>query len=59
MTADIVNLRGLRKRKARDAKEERAAENRAKFGTPKSVSKLSSALREKERRDIDGKKRED
>lgn len=59
MTAEIVNLRGVKKRKARATKDERAAENRAKFGTPKHVSKLSGALREKERRDIDGKKRDD
>ena len=32
MSAEIVNLRGARKRKARSDKEKAAATNRAKFG---------------------------
>lgn len=32
MTAEIINLRQARKRRARDQKEAKAAENRAHFG---------------------------
>ena len=59
MSADIVNLRGVRKGKMRAEKDARAIENRTKFGTPQRVSKLSAALREKEQQDLEGKKRED
>jgi Domain of unknown function (DUF4169) len=44
---EIVNLRRARKEKARAAKEEQAAENRARFGVPKkeiAVTKARSSL---------------
>ena len=43
--ADIVNLRTLRKRKAKAEEEARAAENRAAFGRTKSEkSKINAEL---------------
>ena len=58
MTADIVNLRTARKRRARDEREAKAAENRAKFGQSK-VEKLTvKAVSELDRRRLDQAKRE-
>lgn len=48
--SQIVNLRRARKEKARAAKEERAEENRVKFGAPKkerTLAKAQSVLDEK------------
>jgi hypothetical protein len=47
--AEIVNLRRVRKQKARDEDAARAAENRARFGAPKPERKQRTA--EKERAD--------
>jgi Domain of unknown function (DUF4169) len=41
--AEIVNLRRARKEKSRAAKDERAEENRARFGVPKKERELTKA----------------
>jgi hypothetical protein len=41
MTAEIVNLRLARKRKARAGREAAAAENRARYGQPKTERERS------------------
>lgn len=45
--SEIVNLRRARKAKARRDSEEKAAENRVRFGTPKELSALTKARSEK------------
>ena len=57
--AEIVNLKRVRKAKARAEKEQRAAENRAKALTPKPLRDLEKKKREKTLRDLEGKKRRD
>jgi hypothetical protein len=54
--AEIVNLRRVKKQKARAAKELEAASNRARFGTAKSEQKVTLARSEKERTTLEGKK---
>jgi hypothetical protein len=54
---EIVNLKLHRKRKERVAKDEQAAENRAKFGRARNEKKLSGAEQEKAAKDLDGHKR--
>ncbi len=57
--ADIVNLRTVRKQKARDADVTRAAEHREKFGrrkADKAATKLETARSEKM---LDSHKREE
>jgi hypothetical protein len=44
--SEIVNLRRARKEKARAEKEEKAAENRTRFGTSKAVRELTKARSE-------------
>jgi hypothetical protein len=44
---EIVNLRGVRKAKARTKAEEVAAANRARHGTPKAARDLTKARSEK------------
>jgi hypothetical protein len=56
---DIVSLKLHRKRKDRAAKDDQAAENRARFGRTKQEKKLTAADKEKSARDLDGHKRED
>ncbi len=51
---DIVNLRRAKKAKARAETEEKAAANRAKFGTPKAERNLTKARTERSARDLDG-----
>ena len=58
MTADIVNLRTTRKRRARDEREAKAAENRAKFGQSKTEKLTVKAVNELDRRRLDQAKRE-
>ncbi len=58
MTAEIVNLRQARKRKARGEKERVAQENRAKFGRPRHERDRSSAEGDRQQRQLDGLKRE-
>ena len=56
--AEIVNLRQARKRRARDAADKNAADNRVRFGTPKAVRTLADTERQKNERALDGLKRE-
>jgi hypothetical protein len=58
MTADIVNLRLHRKRKAREEKDSVARQNRLAFGQPKDKKQLAKKRRELDARTLDGHKRE-
>lgn len=58
MSADIVNLRQARKRKARDAQDKTAAENREKFGRSKSDRRHDAANKLLEKTRLDGSIRE-
>ena len=58
MTADIVNLRQVRKRRARAADERRAEENRAKFGRTKISRAQEDAEKSRTIKTLDGAKRE-
>ena len=57
--AEIVNLNRVRKAKARDAAETKAAENRAKYGQTKAARARLASEKAKLRAVIDGAKRED
>ena len=59
MMAEVVNLRGFRKRKERAKKETDAQVNRAAFGRTKSEKELSKAKRVLEQKALDKHKRED
>ncbi len=56
--ADIVNLRQVRKRAARDRKDETAAANRAKFGRTKAERAVEEKAAEILNKTLDGAKRE-
>ena len=56
---EIVSLKLHRKRKERAEKDERAAENRARFGRAKDEKSLTEALEDKAARSLDGHKIED
>ncbi len=51
--AEIVNLKRVRKTKARSAKAKTAEANRIKHGTAKAVRDLAKARAEKDASDID------
>ena len=51
---DIVNLRRARKEKARNAKADKAAENRLLHGTPKEVRELTKARSKKADAGLEG-----
>ncbi|MEL7482642.1 MAG: DUF4169 family protein [Pseudomonadota bacterium] len=53
-----INLNKARKTRARIAKAQRAAENRAKFGAPKSERVTRESIQAKADETLDGKKRE-
>jgi hypothetical protein len=57
--AEIVNLRGQRKKKARAEKELRAAENRIAFGRSKAERESTKAVNEMAERHLDLHRRED
>ncbi len=57
--SEIVNLRQARKRAARTAQEAIAAANRAMYGQTKAERALKQAEAEKQRKLLDGVKRED
>ncbi|RFB79581.1 DUF4169 family protein [Methylovirgula sp. 4M-Z18] len=57
--AEIVNLRRARKEKARQAKDEKAAQNRATFGRSKAEITLSKAQAALADRQLDGAKRDE
>ena len=54
MTAEIVNLRQIRKQKARDEKERTAAANREKFGQTKAQRRHDEANKQREKLRLDG-----
>lgn len=53
MSADVVNLRQVRKAKARTQKEKQADQNRLTFGRIKAEKTLTDALRQKTERALD------
>jgi hypothetical protein len=57
--AEIVNLNRVRKAKARDAADAKAAENRAKYGQTKAERARLAAEKAKLRAVIDGAEKED
>lgn len=57
--ADIINLRTVRKQKARAGKEAQAEQNRALFGRSKGEKLKQAAEKTLADRKIDGHKRED
>ena len=57
--AEIINLRKARKARARAAKDEKAAENRAKHGQPKVERSLTEASKELLDRKLDAHRRDD
>jgi hypothetical protein len=54
--SEIVNLRQMKKRRARVEKEAEAAARRTKFGRTKAERKLRAAEQAKAEHDLDGKK---
>lgn len=57
MTAEIINLRQVRKARERSRKEARAEENRTKFGQSKAERQRLSAEAEHATRHLDGAQR--
>ncbi|WP_354061252.1 DUF4169 family protein [Devosia sp. 2618] len=57
--ADIINLRTVRKQKARAEKETQAAQNRVLFGRTKAEKLKQEAEKTLAEKVIDGHKRED
>ncbi len=55
--SEIVNLRQVRKAKARAAAADKAAENRQRFGANKAERTIESKNREIARRHLDGHRR--
>ena len=58
MTAEIVNLRRVRKRRARAEEDAQAVENRSRQGLGKAEREAVAARREKATRTLDQHKRE-
>ena len=57
--ADIINLRTVRKQKARASKDGQAAQNRVLFGRTKGEKLQQAAEKTLAEKKIDGHKRED
>jgi len=57
MSADIVNLRQARKKRARVEREKKATENRLQFGRPLSERRHSAAIRQLQNDKLDGAQR--
>ena len=57
--ADIVNLRKVRKAKARADAETLAAENRVRFGRPKQEKRQTEAVKALDVRRLEGHRRDD
>jgi hypothetical protein len=57
--SEIVNLRRVRKEKARDVKEKEAANNRAKHGVAKPMHDLARARAKKSSSDLEAHKLDD
>lgn len=51
--AEVINLKAIRKRAAKQRDEQRAAANRVIYGTPKVQRRLAKARGDKARRDLD------
>lgn len=58
MSAEIVNLRQVRKMKARTAKEQQSAENRQRFGRTRAERERTEAEAGLNVRRLDGSRRE-
>ena len=58
MTGKVVNLRQVRKRKARTEKAKQGDANAASHGLSKTTVALAKARTEKTERDLDGHKRD-
>ena len=58
MTGEVVNLRRVRKEKARAEAAAKAAHNRAAFGRTKAERELKQAQEAAARRHLDGHKRD-
>lgn len=56
---NILSLSKARKVKAKEQKEQKATENRIKFGQTKQQKKLQEAKRKKEIKDLSAHKKED
>ena len=56
--AELINLRGARKAKARREKEKAAEANRLLHGTPKKLRDLAKARGDKAARDLDAHKKD-
>lgn len=54
--AEIVNLRRVRKSRARSDKEARASENRTRFGRTRAERDAEAAASTQTARDLDGRK---
>jgi hypothetical protein len=57
--AEIVNLNRFRKAQKRATEEQQAEANRAKFGRSKTEKQNDRHLSDKQRQELDGKKRDD
>jgi hypothetical protein len=57
--ADIINLKNVRKRKARTEREATAEANRQKFGRSKSERAAQDAKQTLDERRLDGHRRDD
>ena len=54
MTGEVVNLRTFRKKKQREEREAKAAENRSKFGRTKAQKLRDEADKDNQARHVDG-----
>ena len=59
MTADIINLRRVKKNLARAESEKQAEVNRVKFGRSKAEKSITSIENNRATKTLDGKKLED
>lgn len=57
--AELINLNKARKARGRAADKAQAAENRVRFGQTKGQKTVTRLDADRQRRDLDGKKRED
>ncbi|MFO1035165.1 MAG: DUF4169 family protein [Hyphomicrobiales bacterium] len=56
---EVINLNRFKKQKARAAREDEAAANRAKFGRTKAEKQYAAAEAKREEKSLDGHKREE
>lgn len=57
--AEPINLNKARKARDKTKARDQAAENRIKFGRPKSATAAAKLENDRARRELEGKKRED